>query len=121
MSAQANPPLAAASGKVRYRVTNWPEYDRTLVQRGRLTIGFDEEFLREHWRPAPTSRRADGPGGAPFHYADSAIQALLTLKAVFDPPYRMVEDLTGSIVRWMGLALPIPDHTLLSRRAAPRR
>ncbi len=29
----------------------------------------------------------------------------------------MVEGLAGSIVRLMGLTLPIPDHTLLSRRA----
>jgi hypothetical protein len=112
MTAEAIPAAQAAPQKVQYRVTNWPEYDRALVQRGRLTIWFDEEFLRERWRPAPTGRR-----GAPFQYSDSAIQALLTLKAVFDLPYRMVEGLAGSIVRWMGLALPIPDHTLLSRRA----
>lgn len=112
MSPQANRPPAAASGKVQYRVTNWPEYDRALVQRGSLTMWFDEAFLRERWRPAPTGRR-----GAPFRYSDIAIQALLTLKAVFDLPYRMVEGLAGSIVRLMGLALSIPDHTLLSRRA----
>ena len=73
---------------MQYRVTNWPEYDRALVQRGSLTIWFDEAFLRERWRPAPTGRR-----GAPFQYSDIAIQALLTLKAVFDLPYRMVEGL----------------------------
>lgn len=112
MSPQANPPPTAASGKVQYRVTNWPEYDRALVQRGNLTIWFDEMFLRERWRPAPTGQR-----GAPFRYSDAAIQALLTLKAVFDLPYRMVEGLAGSIVRLLGVALSIPDHTLLSRRA----
>jgi len=36
---------------------------------------------------------------------------------VFDLPYRMVEGLTGSIVQLLGLALPIPDHTGMSRRA----
>lgn len=41
----------------------------------------------------------------------------MTLKAVFDLPYRMVEGLAGSIVRWMGWARPIPDHTRMSRRA----
>lgn len=112
MTAEAIPAAQAAPQRIQYRVTNWPEYDRALVQRGSLTIWFDEEFLREHWRPAPTGRR-----GAPFQYSDIAIQALLTLKAVFDLPYRMVEGLAGSIVRLMGLALPIPDHTLLSRRA----
>jgi len=82
------------------------------VQRGNLTIWFDEVFLRERWRPAPTGQR-----GAPFRYSEAAIPALLTLKAVFDLPYRMVEGLAGSIVRLLGVALSIPDHTLLSRRA----
>lgn len=113
-SPQAHSPPAAASGKVPYRVTNWPEYERALVQRGNWTIWFDEVFLRERWRPAPTGQR-----GAPFRYSDAALQALLTLKAVFDLPYRMVEGLAGSIVRWLGVARSIPDHTLLSRRAKP--
>lgn len=68
--------------------------------------------MRERWRPAPTGQR-----GAPFQSSDAAIQALLTLKAVFDLPYRMVEGLAGSIVRWLGVALSIPDHPRWSRRA----
>lgn len=112
MIAQAAPATEAATEKVQYRVTNWPEYDRALVRRGSLTLWFDEAFLQDRWRPPPTGKR-----GAPFVYSDTALQALLTLKAVFDLPYRMVEGLAGSIVRLMGLALPIPDHTLMSRRA----
>ena len=112
MTAHATPATEAAPQKVQYRVTNWPEHDRALVRRGSLTIRFDEAFLQDRWRPAPTGKR-----GAPFQSPDTAIQALLTLKAVFDLPYRMVEGLAGSIVQLMGLALPIPDHTLLSRRA----
>lgn len=112
MSAQAHRPTEAITEKIQYRVTNGPEYDRALVQRGDLTIWFDEGFLRERWRPPPTGRR-----GAPFQYSDAAIQALLTLKAVFDLPYRMVEGLTSSIVRLLGVARSLPDHTLLSRRA----
>ena len=97
---------------MKYRVTNWPEYDRALVQRGHLTIWFEETFLRAHWRPAPTGKR-----GAPLSYSDIASQALLTLKAIFDLPYRMVEGLARSIIQVMGIELRIPDHTLLSRRA----
>lgn len=112
MSNQAHPLAKTSTGKVKYRVTNWPDYDRALVQRGHLTIWFEEAFLREHWRPAPTGKR-----GAPFSYSDIAIQALLTLKAIFDLPYRMVEGLASSIIQLMGVELRIPDHTLLSRRA----
>ena len=112
MSNQAHPMTETSTGNATYRVTNWPAYDRALVQRGRLTIWFDEAFLRERWRPVPTGKR-----GAPFSYSDIAIQALLTLKAVFGLPYRMVEGLASSIVQLMGVELRIPDHTLLSRRA----
>src|SRR5512147_117861 len=116
MTAQVLQPTKAKTEKVQYRVTNWPEYDRALVRRGSLTLWFDDVFLNERWRPAPTGRR-----GAPFRYSDTAIQALLVLKAVFDLPYRMVEGLAGSIVRLLGLTLSIPDHTLLSRRAKTLR
>jgi hypothetical protein len=112
MTAQASPATEAAPQKVQCRVTNWPEYERALVRRGSLTIWFDEAFLQERWRPAPT-----GKPGAPFQYSDTAIQALLALEAVFDLPYRRVEGLAGSIVKLMGVALSIPDHPLMSRRA----
>jgi hypothetical protein len=93
-------------------VTNWREYDRALVERGSVTVWFDEAFLREHWRPAANGRR-----GAPFEYSDIAIQTLLTLKAVFHLPYRALEGFGRSLMRLMSLALPVPDHTHLSRRA----
>lgn len=115
MTAQTLPTTEAATPKIQYRVTNWPQYARALVERGRLTLWFDEAFLQSHWRPAPTGKR-----GAPFRYSDEAIQALLGLKAVFNLPYRRVAGLAGSIVRLLGLALPIPDHRLMSRRAKTR-
>ena len=31
--------------KMRYRVTNWPDYDAALVQRGSLTLWVTEEAL----------------------------------------------------------------------------
>ena len=77
MTAQTPQATEAATPKIQYRVTNWPDYDRALVEWGSLTIGFDEEFLQRHWRPAPPGKR-----GAPFRYSDEAIQALLGLKAV---------------------------------------
>lgn len=53
MTAQTLPATEAATPKIQYRVTNWPEYDRALVERGSLTIWFDDEFLQSHWRPGP--------------------------------------------------------------------
>jgi hypothetical protein len=98
--------------KTEYRVRNWPEYDRALVQRGSLTVWFDEAYIKEHWTPPGTGKR-----GAPWVYSDLAIQRLLVLKAVFHLPYRALEGLARSLMQLMGLDLPVPDHTHLSRRA----
>lgn len=112
MSTQPNSSPEGSGSQAKYRVTNWPEYDRALVQRGSLTVWFDDEFLSQHWRPKPNGKR-----GAPFAYSDLAIQTLLTLKAVFHLPYRALEGLGRSLIQLMGLDLRIPDHTQLSRRA----
>jgi len=116
MTTDPNVPPAEAGAKAKHRVTNWPEYDRALAERGSIAVWFDEEFLREHWRPAPSGRR-----GAPFEYSDLAIQALLTLKAVFHLPYRALEGFGRLLMRLMALALPVPDRTQLSRRAGALR
>src|SRR3712207_3030743 len=42
--------------RARYRVTNWPEYDRALQQRGSLTVWVTPEALAA-WHPPRTGRR----------------------------------------------------------------
>jgi len=113
MSKPKLPETQAPKTKDKYRVTNWPEYDRALVRRGDITVWFEEDFLRQHWRGQSTGKR-----GAPLIYSDAAIQVLLMLKAVFKLPYRSVEGLACSLMRLMGLELPVPDHTQMSRRAS---
>jgi len=47
-----------------------------------------------------------------------AILTALTLRAVFRLALRQTEGLIGSIIGLLGLALAVPDHSTLSRRAA---
>jgi hypothetical protein len=101
-----------ASGKAKWKVTNWPDYDRALVQRGNVTVWFDEDFLRQHWQGAATGKR-----GAPLRYSERAIQTLLMLKAVFGLTYRALEGFARSLMQMMGLDFPVPDHSHMSRRA----
>lgn len=105
-----NPAPSAQKGT--YRVTNWAEYDRALVARGDITFWFDPQAIQALWLAAPSGRR-----GAPVLYSDWAIQVLLMLKQVFGLPNRSVEGLARSLMRLMGLELPVADHTVLSRRA----
>src|SRR3954465_4949901 len=61
--------------------------------------------------------RAPPRGGQPW-YSPLAILTALTLRAVFRLGLRQTEGLIGSVIRLLGLDLPVPDHTTLSRRAA---
>jgi hypothetical protein len=56
------------------------------------------------------------PGGQ-ARYSDLAIETTLILRTVFHQPLRQTEGLVGSLLELMGLDLPVPDHSTLSRRA----
>jgi transposase len=97
--------------KMAHRVTNWPEYEAGLRSRGSLTLWITLEALAQ-WR-AP---RRTTPGGQPC-YSDLAIETALMLGSALRMRLRQAEGLLGSVVQLMGLTLPVPDHTTLSRRA----
>src|SRR5215208_4745381 len=97
--------------KQKHKVANWAEYDAALRQRGSLTVWFTQEAVAA-WHAEPRTT----PGGQ-SHYSDLAITTALTLKAVVRLALRQTEGLVGSIIRLLGLALAVPDHTTLSRRA----
>src|SRR4051794_8478095 len=96
----------------RHRVTNWPAYDASLRQRGSLSVWFTTEAIAA-WRAEPRTTR----GGQPW-YSPLAILTALTLRAVFRLAYGQTEGLIGSFMGLLGLALPVPNHTTLSRGAA---
>src|SRR5215213_1308800 len=96
----------------KHKVTNWPAYDASLRQRGSLAVWFTDDAVAA-WAAEPRTIR----GGQPW-YSELAILTALTLRAVFRLAYRQTEGLIGSIMRLLGLDLPVPDHTTLSRRAA---
>src|SRR3954466_8617850 len=95
----------------RHKVTGWPAYEAGLRRRGSLTVRFTEEAV-EAWAAEPRTTR----GGQPW-YSPLAILTALTLRVVFRLAFRQTEGLIGSVVGLLGLALRVPDHTTLSRRA----
>ena len=96
--------------KTKYRITNWPEYDRALAKRGSLTLWMSDEAIRS-WQPAKQRRR-----GGQLRYSAVAIETALTLRLIFHLPLRQTEGFIRSVFELMGLNLPAPDHTTLSRR-----
>ena len=97
--------------KQRHQVTNWATYDASLRARGSLTVWFTAEAM-EAWKAEPRT----GRGGQP-RYSDLAIATALTLRTVFRLALRQTEGLIGSVLQLLGLNLPVPDHSTLSRRA----
>jgi len=92
------------------RIENWSSYEAGLRQRGSITIWLDPS-VRENWTPASRSSR-----GHPFRYSDEAIEAVHRLRLLFTTPLRMAEGFVTSLFGMLGIALPVPDHTTLSRR-----
>jgi len=95
----------------RYRIQNWRAYNRALINRGRLTVWFDEQAIAAWRNTAP----AAGPG-APRVYADLAIECTLVFKSVYHLSLRAAQGFLSSIVELMKLTLPIPDYSTVSRR-----
>jgi Transposase DDE domain len=91
-----------------YRTTNWRTCNAALKQRGSLHIWFDPETV---WLA-----EASGKRGRPATFTDAAIQACLTLKALFGLPLRQTTGLVASLLRLAGLEWAVPDFGTLSRR-----
>jgi hypothetical protein len=96
---------------LRYRVRNWPEYNRALIARGSLTFWFNEDSIAA-WRQ---TERAEG-SSRPRVYSDTAIQCALVLPCVFRLSLRATQGFLASLVELMALDLPVPDYSTISRR-----
>ena len=103
--------------KTKYRVSNWAEYDRALVERGNITLWISDGRKRSFrviasWKPAPTGRR-----GGQRKFSDHAIETALTLRLIFRLPLRQAEGFLRSVLSLMSIDHEAPDHTTLSRRS----
>jgi Transposase DDE domain len=103
--------MSKPSSVFRYRIRNWHEYNRALINRERLTVWFDEQAIAGWRHPAP----ATGPG-APRLYADLAIECALVFKSVYHLSLRAAQGFLSSVMELMRLSLPIPDYSTVSRR-----
>lgn len=96
--------------KPLYRVKNWSDYDKALVQRGSITFWLTDDFEKE-WRHTGEKQR-----GSQFDYSDQAILVMLTVKEVFHLTNRQTEGFMRSLFALMKVNLPVPDHSTLSKR-----
>jgi hypothetical protein len=96
--------------KTLYRVKNWSEYDKALVQRGSITFWMSDDFEKT-WLYAGKKQR-----GSQFDYSDQAILMMLTIKEIYHLTNRGVEGFVRSLFWMIKINLPVPDHSTLSKR-----
>ena len=100
--------------KVAYKVRNWREYNRALINRGNLAIWVNEDALQSWYASPPPKQKR----GRPTLYSDLCIQTALTLRAVFRLPLRATQGLLEGLADLMGVhGLHIPHYSSLSKRA----
>jgi transposase len=99
------------SAKQKYRVRNWNKYNAALVQRGSLTLWFDEEAIAK-WK----NEEKSGKRGRSNQYSQMAIECMAVLGEVYSLPLRATEGFVSSIMKMMKINLAVPDFSTLSRR-----
>ena len=95
----------------RYHSRNWRAYNRALINRGRLTVWFDEHAIAGWRHTAP----AAGPG-APRTNADLAIACALVCKSTSQLRLRAAQGFLSSVGELRRLPRPIPNYRTVSRR-----
>lgn len=99
--------------KTKYRLRNWREYNRALVQRGSLTMWITEDVMQT-WQET----EAEPKRGHPRTYTDTAILTMATLQEIYHLGLRQTQGLMESIGAVLHLTVRIPDYSTLSRRRA---
>lgn len=98
--------------KDKYRLTNWPEYNKALIDRGFISLWLNEDTLAD-WYYQGVHRR-----GGVFRYSDQCIEAALAIKAVFRLAFRQTQGLLKSLLSIMNKDIQVPSYSQLCRRQA---
>jgi Transposase DDE domain len=83
----------------KYKVKNWSEYNKSLKNRGDITFWLSDDAL-----------------GRLLKYSKIALQTIYTFRQIFNLCLRQAEGFTRYLLRIVGVSLPIPDYTTVSRR-----
>jgi hypothetical protein len=98
--------------RLKYRIANWKEYNRALINRGSLNLYFTAEVING-W----LNYNKSGLRGKSNKYTDVAINFILMIRELFHLPLRATQGLVESLMKINGIDLPVPHYSTLSRRA----
>jgi hypothetical protein len=96
--------------KKAYRVRNWTNYNKSLVQRGSLTFWFSKDVV-DGWNQGVSDNSHGNQ-----KYSEMVIISCLTFRQLFRLPLRATVGMMKSLLQLMNLELSVPDYSTLSRR-----
>ena len=97
--------------KIQYRVRNWKQYNKSLINRGNLSIWFSEEII-SHF--STSEKKAHGNQ----RYSNLFIDCCLQLRQLYRLTLRATQGFMQSLLLLVKVKLTAPNYTTLSRRAS---
>jgi len=98
--------------KSTYRIRNWKAYNRSLINRGNLTVWISDDAIARWNQTTASGRRGRTP-----KYSDLAIESALMIRSLFQLPLRQTRGFLEGLFFMMKLNLDVPCYTTLSRRS----
>ena len=111
MPKQKKSPRNPSRKSGRYKVTNWKEYNRSLKNRGSITLWLSED-VRKQWYYKGKKQK-----GAQFKYSAQCIEACCMIRKVYRLALRQTEGLVESIISLLQLEMDVPHYSVLCRRS----
>jgi hypothetical protein len=91
--------------KSLHPITNWPKYNKSLINRGSITFWVDAEAMSNWFHHDHHGRR-----GRSQLYTDQTICTFLMLKGIFNLTLRATQGLLDSLFELMNVPLCAPDY-----------
>ena len=110
MKKQKFKPRPLRTKSTRYKVTNWPEYNRSLKNRGNLQVWLPAQTLT-NWHYSGTKEK-----GGQLEYSDTCIEFCLTIKLIFKLGYRQTQGFIESIFVLAKIDLSVPSYSVMCQR-----
>lgn len=89
-----------SEAKQKFKITNWPTYNKALINCGSITFWLDDEAIQAWYESATSLSR-----GRPQRYSDLAITTVLVIKRVFRLTLRATQGFIDYIFALMNVPL----------------
>ncbi len=96
--------------KAQYNITNWSEYNRSLINRGKLSLWIPYSVLENWYFKGETHQ------GSQYYYSDDSIEMCQTIKIVFKLAYRQTQGFLESVFEMCQIDLPVPSYSVMCKR-----